>query len=35
MEVFIKDIKNDLKNTFNNEDFEKEKALIAQTYEET
>ena len=34
MEVFIKDIKNDLKNTFNNEDFEKEKALIAQTYEE-
>lgn len=34
MEVFIKDIKNDLKNTFNNEDFEKEKSLIAQTYEE-
>lgn len=34
MEAFIKDIKNDLKNTFNNEDFEKEKALIAQTYEE-
>ena len=34
MEVFIKDIKNDLKNTFNNEDFEKEKALISQTYEE-
>ena len=34
MEVFIKDIKNDLKNTFNNEDFEKEKDLIAQTYEE-
>ena len=34
MDAFIKDIKNDLKNTFNNEDFEKEKALIAQTYEE-
>ncbi len=34
MEAFIKDIKNDLKNTFNNEDFEKEKALISQTYEE-
>lgn len=34
MDAFIKDIKNDLKNTFNNEDFEKEKALISQTYEE-
>lgn len=33
MDSFIKDIKNDLKNTFNNEDFEKEKALISQTYE--
>ena len=34
MDAFIKDIKNDLKNTFNNEDFEKEKALISQTYED-
>ena len=34
MDSFIKDIKNDLKNTFNNDDFEKEKALITQTYEE-
>ena len=33
MESFIKDIRNDLKNTFNNDDFEKEKALITQTYE--
>ena len=34
MDSFIKDIRNDLKNTFNNDDFEKEKALITQTYEE-
>lgn len=34
MDSFIKDIKNDLKNTFSNDDFEKEKALINQTYEE-
>lgn len=34
MDSFIKDIKSDLKNTFNNDDFEKEKALITQTYEE-
>lgn len=34
MDAFIKDIKNDLKNTFNNEDFEKEKTLITQAYEE-
>ena len=34
MDSFIKDIKNDLKNTFNNDDFEKEKALITQAYEE-
>ena len=33
MDSFIKDIKSDLKNTFNNDDFEKEKALITQTYE--
>ncbi len=34
MESFIKDIRVDLKNTFDNDDFEKEKALITQTYEE-
>ena len=34
MDAFIKDIKNDLKNTFNNEKKKKEKALISQTYEE-
>ena len=34
MDSFIKDIKNDLKSTFNNDDFEKEKALITQGYEE-
>ena len=34
MDSFIKDIKNDLSNTFNNEDFEKEKTLITQAYEE-
>lgn len=34
MDSFIKDIKVDIKNTFNNEDFEKEKSLIRQEYEE-
>lgn len=34
MDAFIKDIRNDIKNTFNNDDFEKEKALIKQEYEE-
>ena len=34
MDAFIKDIRNDLKNTFSNDDFEKEKTLITQTYEE-
>ncbi len=34
MDRFIKDIKHDIKDTFNNEDFEKEKALIKQEYEE-
>ncbi len=33
MDSFIKDIKKDLKSTFDNDDFEKEKALITQTYE--
>ena len=33
MDAFIKDIKNDLKSTFDNDDFEKEKALITQNYE--
>ena len=34
MEQFIKEIKLDIKNTFNNDDFEKEKKLIKQEYEE-
>ena len=34
MDGFIKEIKKDIKNTFNNDDFEKEKALIKQEYEE-
>ena len=34
MDSFIKDIQIDIKNTFNNEDFEKEKALIKGEYEE-
>lgn len=34
METFIEDIKKYLKRTFNNEDFEKEKKLIKQKYEE-
>ena len=33
MKSFINDIRVDLKNTFNNEDFEKEKNLIKQEYE--
>jgi hypothetical protein len=34
MESFIKDVKADINKTFNNEDFEKEKALIRQEYEQ-
>lgn len=34
MDNFIREIKNDIKNTFNNDDFEKEKALIKQEFEE-
>ena len=34
MEEFIKDIKKDIKNTFNNDDFEKEKKIIKQEFEE-
>ena len=34
MEDFVEDIKKYLKKTFNNEDFEKEKGLIKQKYEE-
>ncbi len=34
MENFIKDIRRDLKKTFNNDDFEKEKAAIKQEFEE-
>ena len=34
MESFIKDIRADINKTFNNEDFEKEKALIRQEYEQ-
>ena len=34
MDSFIKDIRNDIKSTFNNDDFEKEKALIKQDFEE-
>ena len=34
MDSFIKDIQIDIKNTFNNDDFEKEKALIKGEYEE-
>ena len=33
MEGFIKEIKKDIKKTFNNDDFEKEKALIKQEFE--
>lgn len=34
MDAFVNDIKKDIKFTFNNEDFEKEKALIRQKYDE-
>lgn len=34
MDGFIKEIKKDIKKTFNTDDFEKEKALIKQEYEE-
>ena len=34
MDSFIREIKKDIKNTFNNDDFEKEKALIRQEFEE-
>ena len=34
MDQFIKEIRIDLNNTFNNDDFEKEKSLIKQEYEE-
>ena len=34
MDLFIRDIRKDIKNTFNNDDFEKEKALIKQEFEE-
>lgn len=34
MEGFIKDVKADINKTFNNEDFEKEKSLIKQEYEQ-
>jgi lon-related putative ATP-dependent protease len=33
METFVKDIRRDIKKTFNNEDFEKEKKAIKQEYE--
>lgn len=34
MDKFIKELTADLKNTFSNEDFEKEKSLISQNFEE-
>ncbi len=34
MENFVKDIRRDIKKTFNNDDFEKEKKLIKQEFEE-
>ncbi len=34
MDSFINDIRKDIKRTFNNEDFEKEKTLIKQQFEE-
>lgn len=33
METFVKDVRKDIKKTFNNDDFEKEKKLIKQEYE--
>lgn len=34
MEKFVKEIRTDIKNTFKNEDFEKEKNIISQKYQE-
>ena len=34
METFVKDIRRDIKKTFNNDDFEKEKKAIKQEYED-
>ena len=34
METFVKDVRRDIKKTFNNDDFEKEKQIIKQEYEE-
>ncbi len=34
MESFVKDIRRDIKKTFNNDDFEKEKQIIKQEFEE-
>ena len=34
MEGFVKDVRRDIKKTFNNDDFEKEKQLIKQEFEE-
>ena len=34
MENFVKDVRKDLKKTFNNDDFEKEKQIIKQEFEE-
>ena len=34
MEGFVKDIRRDIKKTFNNDDFEKEKQIIKQEFEE-
>ena len=34
METFVKDVRKDIKKTFNNDDFEKEKQIIKQEYEE-
>ncbi len=34
MEMFVKDIRKDIKKTFNNDDFEKEKKIIKQEYDQ-
>ena len=34
MEIFVRDIRKDIKNTFNNDEFEKEKKIIKQEFEE-
>ena len=34
MEMFVKDVRKDIKKTFNNDDFEKEKKVIKQEYDE-